>query len=171
VEAEPYQGKKKGADGGIDGVKYIQDDKTTKKIIVSVKAGENVSVAMIRDLGHVVNREKASHGFFVTLATPTAPMRVEAVKAGYYQSPVGPKPKIQILTVEGLLAGTEKPDYFDLTQGDLMKRKPKREPDAIQLSFPSAASLSAVPAAEEPRRKDAHVARAEKPRKTRRKTA
>jgi DNA modification methylase len=175
VEAEPYRGKKKGADGGIDGVKYIQDDKTGhKKIIVSVKAGQNVSVPMIRDLGHVVNRERASMGWFVTLAKPTEPMRVEAVKAGYYQSPVGPKPKIQILTIEGLLAGTEKPDYFDLMQGGLMSRKPEREVTAIQLGFPeSAAYLSEVQVqtTEEPRRKDVRVVRAAKPRKASRKIA
>jgi hypothetical protein len=36
VNAQPYQGKKKGADTGIDGVIYFQDDKTMpKKIIVS----------------------------------------------------------------------------------------------------------------------------------------
>ena len=43
VGAQPYQGKKKGADSGIDGVIYFQDDKgPAKKIIVSVKGGENV---------------------------------------------------------------------------------------------------------------------------------
>jgi DNA modification methylase len=172
VNAQPYQGKKKGADSGIDGVIYFKDDKTiAKKIIVSVKAGEHVSVPMIRDLGHVINREKASLGLFVTLTKPTAPMRVEAVKAGYYQSPVGPKSKIQILTVEGLLAGTEKPDYFDLMQGALMTRKPARELDAIQLGFDSAAYLSEVPTTEETPRKPARVARAAKPRKASRKTA
>jgi DNA modification methylase len=172
VNAEPYQGKKKGADSGIDGVIYFQDDQTYKKIIVSVKGGENISVPMIRDLGHVVNREKASRGYFVTLTKPTGPMRQEAVKAGFYVNPMGKsRPKIQIFTVEGLLDGTERPDTFDLTQGDLMKRKPKREIDAIQLSFPSAASLSAVPATEETPRKPARVARAAKPRKARRKTA
>src|ERR1700752_1550837 len=121
VKVDPYQGKKKGADSGIDGIKFFQDDKTMhKKIIVSVKAGEHVSVSMIRDLAHVVNREKASLGFFVTLTKPTGPMRQEAVKAGFYVNPMGtPFPKIQILTVEGLLQGTERPDYFDLMQGEL----------------------------------------------------
>jgi hypothetical protein len=126
---------------------------------------------MIRDLGHVVNREKASHGFFVTLAKPTAPMRVEAVKAGYYQSPVGPKPKIQILTIEGLLAGTEKPDYFDLMQGGLMSRKPKREADAVQLPFDSRFYLSEVQPTQDAPRKPARVARAAKPRRLTKKTA
>lgn len=173
VNAQPYQGKKKGADGGIDGVIYFRDDKTLpKKIIVSVKAGEHVSVPMIRDLGHVVNREKASIGLFVTLTKPTRPMREEAVKAGYYKSPAGANfPKIQILTVAGLLAGIERPQYFDLMQGGLMSRKPERELDAIQLGFDSAAYLSAVQTTEEPSRKDASVARAAKPRKTRKKIA
>lgn len=171
VKAQPYRGKKKGADTGIDGVIPIQDDKTYKQIIVSVKAGEHVSVPMIRELAHVVNREKAPHGFFVTLAKPTAPMKVEAVKAGYYKSPVGPKPKIQILTIEGLLNGTEHPDYCDFTQGGLTTRKAKREVDAIQLSFGSDAYLSAVKITEEPSRKPARVARAAKPRKASRKTA
>jgi len=44
VNAQPYQGKKKGADTGIDGLIYFQDDdKLPKKIVVSVKGGENVS--------------------------------------------------------------------------------------------------------------------------------
>ena len=162
VEAEPYQGKKKGSDGGIDGVIYFKDDKTGhKKIIVSVKAGENVSVPMIRDLGHVVNREKASLGLFVTLTKPTAPMRQEAVKAGFYVNPMGASvPKIQILTIQGLLAGIEKPDYFDLMQGGLMSRKPEREVGAIQLGFDSAAYLAEVQTTEDARRKGARVARA-----------
>jgi len=38
VGAQPFQGKKKGADGGIDGLIYFNDDgKMPKKIIVSVK--------------------------------------------------------------------------------------------------------------------------------------
>ena len=178
VNAQPYQGKKKGADSGIDGVIYFQDDKSIKKIIVSVKAGENVSVPMIRDLGHVVNREKATFGFFITLAKPTAPMRVEAVKAGYYKSPISPDDalKIQILTVEGLLNGTEQPHYYDIMQGGLMSRKAKREVDAAQqLGFGSTFYLSEVKTTEEvekdTRRKGARVARAARPRKASRKIA
>jgi hypothetical protein len=137
-----------------------------------VKGGEHVSVPMIRDLGHVVNREMASIGFFITLAKPTGPMRQEAVKAGYYASPIGANfPKIQILTIEGLLAGTERPRYPDLMQGGLMSRKAKREVDAVQLGFDSAAYLSEVPTTEETPRKPARVARVAKPRKASRKTA
>lgn len=143
VNAQPFQGHKKGADTGIDGVIYFKDDKIIKKIIVSVKAGENISVPMIRDLGHVINREKASLGLFVTLTKPTAPMRQEAVKAGYYESPAGAIfPKIQILTVKGLLEGTERPRYPDLMQGGLTLRKSKPEITGVQLTFDSVATDS-----------------------------
>lgn len=129
VNAQPFQGKKKGADTGIDGVIYFQDDKTMpKKIVVSVKAGENVSVPMVRDLGHVIDREKASIGLFLTLAQPTRPMKEEAIKAGYYASPIGASfPKIQILTIKGLLDGTEQARYPDLMRGGLMFKKTERE--------------------------------------------
>ena len=106
VDAIPWGGKKKGADSGIDGLVYSKPDgKRTEKAIVSVKGGVNVNVAMIRDLGHVVDREKAKIGVFVTLAEPTAPMKKEAVKAGFYETEFGRYPKIQILTIADLFAG------------------------------------------------------------------
>lgn len=130
VGAQPYQGKKKGADTGIDGVIYFRDEAkgAAKKIVVSVKGGEHVTVSMIRDLAHVVEREKASIGLFVTLVPPTKPMQTEAASAGFYVSPHhGNFPKIQILTVEGLLSGAEAPKYVDLSQGELSFKKAKQE--------------------------------------------
>jgi hypothetical protein len=46
-------------------------------------------------------------GVLITLEPPTSPMKVEAVDAGYYHSPIYDKdyPKIQILTIEELLHG------------------------------------------------------------------
>jgi hypothetical protein len=76
--------------------------RTTEKAIVSVKGGDNVQVSMVRDLAHVVDREKAKIGVFITLAEPTAPMKTEAVKAGYYETEFGKYPKIQILTIKEL---------------------------------------------------------------------
>jgi hypothetical protein len=129
VGAQAFQGKKKGADGGIDGLIYFQDDNTgAKKIVVSVKGGENVSVAMIRDFAHVIEREKASMGFFVTLAEPTGPMTTEAVSAGFYNQPdLRNYRKLQILTIEGLLGGTERPDYPDTSLGGLTHKKAQVE--------------------------------------------
>jgi site-specific DNA-methyltransferase (adenine-specific) len=61
---------------------------------------------MIRDLAHVVDREQAKIGVFVTLARPTAPMETEAMKAGLYDTAYhGKVPKIQILTIAELFAG------------------------------------------------------------------
>jgi restriction endonuclease Mrr len=129
-------GKKKGSDGGIDGLIYFQDDNNThKKIIVSVKGGDNVSVSMVRDLAHVVAREKAEIGLFVTLATPTKPMVTEAVKEGFYTSPITGKSfqKLQILTIEGLLVGTERAIFPDFSQGATTFKKAKAEENgAIQ---------------------------------------
>jgi site-specific DNA-methyltransferase (adenine-specific) len=60
-------------------------------------------------------RKKAAMGLFVTLVKPTDPMSKEAVKAGYYTTPSGTSfPKIQILTIEELLNGTEQAKYPDL---------------------------------------------------------
>jgi len=131
VGAQPYGGKKKGADSGIDGLIFFQDDASgaAKRIVVSVKGGANVNVAMVRDLAHVVEREKAAIGLFVTLAKPTEPMRTEATKAGFYECERNKKayPKLQILTIEGLLAETERPQYLDLSQGESTFKPAPRE--------------------------------------------
>ena len=130
VGAQPFQGKKKGADGGIDGLIYFNDDgKMPKKIIVSVKGGDNVNVAMVRDLAHVVEREKAEIGLFVTLTDATRPMCEEAVKTGFYESPItgAAFPKLQILTIAGLMEGKERAQYPDLSAGGVTFKKAKRE--------------------------------------------
>jgi DNA modification methylase len=134
VNAQPYQGKKKGADGGVDGLIFFQDEaKGHKTIVVSVKGGESVNVAMVRDLGHVVTRDGAHIGLFVTLTPPTKPMMIEAVKAGYYTSPATGKsfPRLQILTIEGLLAGKERALYPDLSQGSTTFKKAKVEEKVV----------------------------------------
>ena len=130
VNAQPHQGKKKGADGGIDGLIFFQDDKgAAKKIVVSVKGGDNVNVAMVRDLAHVVAREKAEIGLFVTLADPSKPMTIEAIKEGFYKSPdIGDFPRIQILTIAGLLNGTERARFPDLSSGGHTFKKAKLDP-------------------------------------------
>ncbi|MCX8517875.1 MAG: DNA methyltransferase, partial [Rhodoferax sp.] len=137
VNAQPYQGKKKGADGGIDGLIFFQDEaKGHKKIVVSVKGGSSVDVAMVRDLAHVVLREKADIGLFLTLTPPTKPMVTEAVKVGYYTSPGTGNafPKVQILTIAGLLNGTERALFPDLSQGASTFKKAEREEQPGQQS-------------------------------------
>ncbi len=106
IEAQPYAGKKKGADSGIDGLIYFKADaKTTERVIVSVKGGDHVGVPMIRDLKGVLEREKAPIGIFLTLNRPTRPMEAEAAAAGFYENDFGRYPRLQIITVEDALSG------------------------------------------------------------------
>ncbi|HEY1220761.1 MAG TPA: DNA methyltransferase [Bryobacteraceae bacterium] len=124
VNAVPFAGRKKGADSGIDGLIYFKPEgKVTEKAIVSVKGGENVNVVMVRDLAHVVDRENARIGVFITLADSTGPMRTEAVKAGYYQTLYGKYLKIQILTIRELFEG--KQPNIPLVDASAFKRAPK----------------------------------------------
>ncbi len=106
INAQPYKGGRKGADGGVDGYIWFQPDgRNHEKAVVSVKGGEHVDVKMIRDLIATVDREKAKVGVFVTLTEPTRPMKTEAAAAGFYDSPNhGRFPKIQILTIADLFA-------------------------------------------------------------------
>ena len=124
VNAVPFAGRKKGADSGIDGLIYFKPEgRVTEKAIVSVKGGENVNVAMVRDLAHVVDRENARIGVFITLADSTGPMRTEAVKAGYYETLYGRYPKIQILTIRELFEG--KQPNIPLVDASAFRKAPK----------------------------------------------
>jgi site-specific DNA-methyltransferase (adenine-specific) len=109
VDAVPYGGKKKGADGGIDGHIFFRSGaKTTEKAIVSVKGGGNISVKDIRELNAVVDRERARIGIYISLEDHTEPMVKEAAGAGLYDSGTGRKvPKIQLFTIEELFAGKQ----------------------------------------------------------------
>lgn len=105
VGARPVEGKK-GADKGVDGRIYFHEgaSQNTKQIILSVKAG-HVTVAQVRDLRGVVEREGSEIGALLCMEEPAAAMRKEAANAGFYRSPWGRHPRLQILTIEELLTG------------------------------------------------------------------
>src|SRR5207244_12870587 len=117
--------KKKGADDGIDGYIYFNDDGTEKykKLLVQAKSG-TPSVKELRDLIGTMTREKAEIGVFMTLKPPTKPMREEAVSAGFYVPDVFPDrtyTKVQIFTIEDLLKG-KRPEYPQMSPAALMKK-------------------------------------------------
>lgn len=112
VDALPFGGKKKGADGGIDGLIYFKPDgKRTEKALVSVKGGKNVDVKMIRDLHSAMEREKAPFGVFICAGLPTKPMEREAASVGQWQNEYTGRshPRLQILTLAELFKG-KRPD-------------------------------------------------------------
>jgi len=106
IKARPLGEKKKGADQGIDGVIQFIDDPAGKpsRVVVQVKSG-HIGVNAVRELKAVAANDAI--GVLITLEPPTGPMKVEAIDAGYYHSPIWDRdyPKIQILTIEELLHG------------------------------------------------------------------
>ena len=128
VEAQPFQGKKKGADTGIDGLKFFRDidQKEARKIVVSVKGG-GIKADDVRALNHVREREGAEIALFVTLEEPTRGMAVDAASAGFYESANGKKfARVQLLTIDGLLSKRQRAENQDY-EPDLNFKKPKGE--------------------------------------------
>jgi site-specific DNA-methyltransferase (adenine-specific) len=101
---------KKGSDRGVDGVITFLDAKDkVRRILVQVKSGR-VKSGDVRDLHGVLDREKdAAIGVFITLEPPSREMITEALSAGYFTSDLWKQdyPRIQILTIEELLAGAQ----------------------------------------------------------------
>ncbi len=105
VGARPAD-QRKGADKGVDGRIYFHDPDSaeTHQIVISVKAGK-LKAEHIRDLRGVVEREEAEIGVLISLDSPSKKMRAEAASAGFYRSPWGDHPRMQLVTVEELLGG------------------------------------------------------------------
>jgi DNA modification methylase len=130
--------QKKGADHGIDGRLFFHDEGgtgKTKQILLSVKAG-HVTVSQLRDLRGVIDREKADIGVLLCLEDVTKPMRTEAASAGFYKSPWGNHPRLQILTIAELFEG-KGIDYPHPAGNLTFKRAPKAEtpmPEQMELT-------------------------------------
>lgn len=100
-----YNSMQKGADGGVDGVRYFENGEVgkLKKCIIQVKSGK-VSVKDIREMNTVIVRENAELGIFITLQSPTRPMIEEAANAGFFINHRGiAYPVISIVEVVDLL--------------------------------------------------------------------
>jgi site-specific DNA-methyltransferase (adenine-specific) len=124
IGAQPGNLSKKGADRGIDGNIYFGK---TNRAIVSVKAGDNVGVSMLRDLRGVIERERADIGVFLTLTPPTKPMITEAASAGQFEMDgFAPVPRIQIVSIEEALQLRDRAVRLPARRDDTFK-KAKRE--------------------------------------------
>ncbi len=131
IDAQPFKGGKKGGDGGVDGFLYIKPDgKKTEKVIVSVKGGQSLNPAMVKDLIVTVDQEGAKMGVFLTLEPPTKGMRTQAAAAGFYKTDYGQFPKIQIVTVEALF-GPSNPLHLPWQDTSVFK-KARREKTETQ---------------------------------------
>jgi site-specific DNA-methyltransferase (adenine-specific) len=134
VDAQPFQGKKKGADTGIDGLKFFRDldKKEVRKIVVSVKGGGNLKADDIRSIMMVREREAADIAILISLEEPTRGMIKDAASAGFYESPNKKKyPRVQLLTIEGLLSKKQRAEHPDY-EPDLNFKKAKTEANAAQ---------------------------------------
>ena len=132
IGARPLrEGEGKGADRGVDGLLYFYETERKdipgrimeeplprsepvhrEKIIVQVKGG-GVNRGDVATLLGDVENQKAAGGALITLEKPSKQMRTEAADAGRYTSKLWHEkdyPRVQLLTVEGLLNGTERID-------------------------------------------------------------
>jgi site-specific DNA-methyltransferase (adenine-specific) len=130
LDAQPGNLSKKGADKGIDGNLWFGK---TGRAIISVKAGDNVGVAMVRDLRGVIEREKADLGVLLTLTPPKSTMIAEAAAAGQHVEPgFTPVPRLQIVTIEDAMALRERAVQLPARRADTFRRAPREEDRSAQ---------------------------------------
>ncbi|MCA3367805.1 MAG: restriction endonuclease [Roseomonas sp.] len=132
LDAVPQGGKKKGADRGIDGIRWVRTgprDGDLDRVIISVKGGENVSVRDVRDLAGTVQREGALGGVLITLADPTRDMLREAASHGYASTGLGQFRKIMVKTIAELMAGVhdDAERLPPLGRGEGFRRAPREQ--------------------------------------------
>ena len=127
IDARAGNYGKKGADRGIDGRLYFGAKQATLGV-VSVKAGQNVGVSMIRDLKGVMDREKAALGVFLTLTPPTKPMLTEAASMGQHEEPgFAPVPRLQIVTIDEAMRLRERAVQLPARRDDAFKKAVREE--------------------------------------------
>ncbi|MDO8682833.1 MAG: DNA methyltransferase [Armatimonadota bacterium] len=113
----------KSGDKGVDGKVYFHDLSGKLQWAVCQVKGGHLTPSVVRDFGHVIQRDKAAMGFFICLETPTKGMYSEADEVGFFEAPSGRKiPKLQIRTIKELLESKE----FDYPKGYSLKSGGKR---------------------------------------------
>jgi len=126
VEAQPWKGGRKGADGGIDGIIYFKPDgKRTERAIVEVKGGAT-GVKDVGRLAQVMERERAPFGVLLTAQAPTRAMERDAAAVGVWANEYTGRthPRLQILTLAELFQG-KRPDipWVDASVAKAAKRE------------------------------------------------
>jgi hypothetical protein len=93
-------------DAGIDGRIYFKTDDGLRSMVVSVKGGETVNPAIVRELvGTLQADENAELAGLISMEPPTKGMLQAAAKEGMYTYLGKPYPRVQIRTVAELLDG------------------------------------------------------------------
>ena len=83
-------------------------------------------------LNHVREREKAEIALFISLEDATQGMVKDAASAGLYSSPNRKKfPRVQLLTIDGLLSGKQRAEHPDYAP-DLNFKKARTESSGQQ---------------------------------------
>ena len=135
VDGQPRDGGKKGADKGVDGFVYFQDDASTVgQAIVSVKGGENIHAQHVRDLIGAMHNNRAKLGILVTLNRPTSAMERAAREAESVDAGGKFRPRVQICTVEDLLKGRKPnlpPVYDIISAAAAARRSSGRRPPKV----------------------------------------
>jgi site-specific DNA-methyltransferase (adenine-specific) len=133
VGARPRE-RKEGADSGVDGDLFFRDDPRSppKRIVFSVEGG-TTGPLHVRELRAVTDRGDAAMGVLVTMQEPTQAMVVDAAKAGFYESPWGRHPRIQILPVDQILGGRG-PSYPASLGGVKKARRSPPENEQMRIS-------------------------------------
>ena len=103
-----------------------------KEVFTDITEGRNLKSDDVRALNHVRERELAEIALFISLDTPTKGMIADAASAGFYTGAAGNKfPRVQLLTIDGLLSGKQRAEHPD-HQPDLNFKKAKAEANAEQ---------------------------------------
>ncbi|MDZ7906277.1 MAG: DNA methyltransferase [Cypionkella sp.] len=119
--------EKKGADGGIDGVKWFGVNEEFKAV-VSVKGGMKLGVDMVRSLDAVVTAQGAQVGVLLILEPPTKPMVDWAKQAGLCEvEGFAPVPRIQIVTIEEAMAQRDRAVALPARRTDTFKKAVREE--------------------------------------------
>lgn len=116
-------------DGGTDGVIRFRSSPTeVGRITVSVKGGQSINPAMVRDLVGTVDSTGSEMGVLILMKDPTAGMTKAAAEAGYFvwEYNSAKFPRVQLITVKELLDGAlpkMPPAYLPYVKAD-----PRRDP-------------------------------------------